>query len=66
MTHSTDVTEDEVAMLAKLAGLPLPDDRRKQLAGTLSLYRANFERLRRIETGDNEPPAITYDGEARS
>lgn len=66
MNQSTDVTEEEAATLAKLVGLPLPKERRVQLARTLSTYRANFERLRQIDLGESEPPAITYDSEGRS
>lgn len=59
------VKQQDVSAVARLTNLDLPDDRRDQLVTTLSAYLENMERLRQLDTGDSEPPAITYENEAR-
>jgi len=58
------VTQQDVSAVARLTNLDLPDDRRDQLVTTLSAYLENMDRLRQIDIGDSEPPAITYENEA--
>jgi Asp-tRNA(Asn)/Glu-tRNA(Gln) amidotransferase C subunit len=65
MADEARLPRDDVRSLARLANLALPDDRLDQLVTTLSSYLDNLERLRQIETGDSEPPAITYESEAQ-
>ncbi|MEZ4571339.1 MAG: hypothetical protein R2849_13635 [Thermomicrobiales bacterium] len=57
------VDRDEVRTLARLAGLPMPDERQEQLERTLSAYRANIARLRGVDPGSAEPPTISYESE---
>ena len=64
MAHDARLSNDDVRSLARLANLDLPDDRLDQLVTTMSAYLASLERLHQIETGDSEPPAITYESEA--
>lgn len=46
--------------------LELPDNRLDQLVTTLGAYLENLERLRMLNSGDCEPPAITYEREVQS
>ena len=65
MADGKRLTHDDVRSLARLANLDLPDDRLDQLVTTLSAYLDNLERLRQIGVSDSEPPAITYESEAK-
>lgn len=65
MADDTRVSRDAVRSVARLANLDLPDDRLDQLVTTLSAYLESLDRLREIDPGDCEPPAITYEGEAQ-
>ena len=64
MDDDARLSRDDVRSLARLANLDLPDDRLDQLVTTLSSYLAALDRLRQIEPGNSEPPAITYESEA--
>ncbi len=65
MADEGRLPRNDVRSLARLANLDLPDDRLDQLVTTLSAYLESLERLRQIEIGDSEPPAITYESEAQ-
>ncbi len=60
------VSKESVRAASRLVDLDLPDDRLDQLVTTLAAYLENLERLRTLNPGDCEPPAITYESEARS
>ena len=63
MPEPPRLAREDVRATARLVGLDLLDDRLDQLVGTLSAYLANLDRLRAVDTGDHEPPAITYERE---
>jgi Asp-tRNA(Asn)/Glu-tRNA(Gln) amidotransferase C subunit len=65
MDDPTTVSRDDVRTLARLVNLDLPDNRIDQLATTYAAYIAHLRRLHQIDIGDSEPPAITYESEAR-
>lgn len=65
MPERTRLSNDDVDVVARLANLDLPESRRDQLVTTLSAYLENLDRLRTVDPGDREPPAITYESEAR-
>ena len=65
MADGTRATREDVVVVARLANLELPDDRRDQLVTTLSAFLEQLERLGQVDPGDREPPAITYESEAR-
>jgi Asp-tRNA(Asn)/Glu-tRNA(Gln) amidotransferase C subunit len=65
MADRAQVGHDDVRSLARAANLDLPDDRIDQLVTTLSAYLESLDRLRQIDVGDSEPPAITYESAAR-
>lgn len=65
MAHAQRVTREEVAVVARLANLELPDERLDQLVTTLSDYLDNLDRLRKVDPGNVEPSVITYESEAR-
>ncbi len=60
------VTVEDVRILSELAQLPLTEARTEQLARTLTGFLEKFERMSEIDVQDAEPPAITYETEARS
>ena len=64
MTDAARLPKDDVRAVVRLANLDLPDDRLDQLVTTVSAYLDNLDRLRQVEMGDSEPPAITYESEA--
>ncbi len=64
MADESRMSHDVVRSLAHTMNLDLPDNRLDQLVTTLSAYLDNLERLRQIEAGNSEPPAITYESEA--
>ena len=66
MADNQRLTRDEALLLARLANLDLPEDRLDQLTSTLSAYLDNLDLLWTVDAGDHEPPAITYESEARS
>jgi Asp-tRNA(Asn)/Glu-tRNA(Gln) amidotransferase C subunit len=66
MADDARVSRDPVRSVARLVNLDLPDDRLDQLVTTLSAYLDHLDRLREIDSGECEPPAITYASEARS
>jgi pimeloyl-ACP methyl ester carboxylesterase len=61
----SQVTAGQARAVAELAGLELPPGREVQLERTLSGFLAGMERLYAVDSGDAEPPVLTYDGEAR-
>ncbi|MDQ3548853.1 MAG: hypothetical protein M3439_08535 [Chloroflexota bacterium] len=65
MADEARVTQEDVRAITRLASLNLSVDRRGQLVTTLSAYLENMDRLRQLDVGDYEPPAITYEREAR-
>lgn len=65
MAEPTRVSREDVDVVARLANLELPDDRRDQLMTTLSAYLEHLDRLRQLGPGECEPPAITYESEVR-
>jgi Asp-tRNA(Asn)/Glu-tRNA(Gln) amidotransferase C subunit len=66
MADDVHVSRDAVRSVARLANLDLPNDRLDQLVTTLSAYLKHLDRLREIDIRDSEPPAITFESEARS
>ncbi|MGH9176884.1 MAG: hypothetical protein ACRD1H_21120 [Vicinamibacterales bacterium] len=64
MSDASPRSREDIRAAARLTGLDLPDDRLDQLVGTLSAYLANLNRLRAVDVGESEPPAITYEREA--
>lgn len=66
MADAIRLSRDDVRALARAAAVDLPNDRLNQLVTTLSAYLDNLDRLRRIDPGNAEPPAITYESEARA
>lgn len=66
MADETHLSREDVRSVARLTELDLPDSRLDQLVTTLSAHRELMKRLREIDPGDCEPPAITYESEARS
>jgi hypothetical protein len=65
MSDLPQPSREEVRAAARLTELELPDDRLDQLVRTFTAYLANLERLRALSPGASEPPAITYESEAR-
>ena len=65
MAETPRLTREDVRSMARAVSLDLPDDRLDQLVTTLSAYLDNLDRLRAIDPGDREPPATTYESEAR-
>lgn len=57
---------DDVRAVSRAVGLTLPEDRLEQAHRTLTGYVSGLERLRAIDAGRHEPPAITYDSERTS
>lgn len=66
MADNTRLSREDVRSVARAAKLDLPEDRLDQLVTTLSAHLESLERLRQLDPGDCEPPAITYESEARS
>ncbi|HUG15429.1 MAG TPA: alpha/beta fold hydrolase [Thermomicrobiales bacterium] len=58
-----DVTAEEARTIGALSGLDLSGDRARQLAGTLSAFLGQQERLRALDTGDREPAVMTFESE---
>ena len=65
MTDAARLSKDDVRAATRLANLNLPDDRLDQLVTTVSAYLDNLDRLRQVETGDSEPPVITFESEGQ-
>lgn len=65
MAETTRLTREDVRSVSRAVSLDLPDDRLDQLVTTLSAFLDNLDRLRQLDPGDCEPPAITYESEAR-
>ena len=57
---------DNVEVIARAQGLDLPPSRLDTLARTFADFVAKFDEVWKIEPGDHEPDAITFDDEARS
>jgi Asp-tRNA(Asn)/Glu-tRNA(Gln) amidotransferase C subunit len=66
MADATRLTRDDIRAVTRAVTLDLPDDRLDQLVATLSAFQENLKRLRQLDPGDCEPPAITYESEAQS
>jgi 3-oxoadipate enol-lactonase len=57
------VTIEEAHTISDLLDLPLPDERARQLAGTLAAFLAQQERLRSVDAGDHEPAVLGFESE---
>lgn len=66
MSDRQRVSPNSVRAASQMIDLELPPDRLDQLVTTLATYLENLDRLRTLNPGDCEPPAITYESEARS
>jgi Asp-tRNA(Asn)/Glu-tRNA(Gln) amidotransferase C subunit len=52
---------EQIQTLAQFAQLDLPAERVEALAGPLAELMERFEQVRSVDTGDREPPTITFD-----
>lgn len=66
MADLARLSHEDVRSVARMAHLSLLENRLDQLTTTLSAYLDLLERLRHIEPGECEPPAMTYESEWRS
>jgi pimeloyl-ACP methyl ester carboxylesterase len=62
-TEGSAVTTDEARSAGALTGLFLPEERARQLAGTLSGFLEQQQRLRAVNVADYEPTVMTFESE---
>ena len=65
MSEKRVVALEDVKAISELVQLPLTEARAEQLARTLAGFLEKFERMSEIDVRDAEPPAITYETDAR-
>jgi Asp-tRNA(Asn)/Glu-tRNA(Gln) amidotransferase C subunit len=61
MTNASTFAREQVQALARMNDLDLPPERLDALTRAFSEMMERFRHVRDIDTGESEPPTISYD-----